>query len=204
MGPDPSNRYAESMRQAHCLTLAAMLRGATCAVIALAVAGCQGRYATFQANPDRDLTGLSKAPLMPAELRLLQRVAEVREAWQVDLPANSVLEATAREAAACFAGRNDKSTMAPVAGGFISVSSSVVQEIVVERWQEHDATVVGLQRTLINGFGAENRGFLVMFAIQPIDASRSRVYAYRREDTREQQALMRAGLNWVRGEVSCP
>jgi hypothetical protein len=170
----------------------------------MTLAGCQGRYTTFESNPDRDLTGLSIAPLLPVELRLLQRVAEVRESWVVARPADVVVSDITTRATACFAGRTQSSTLAPIGGAFMSVSGARERAVVVERWPEHDATVVGLQQARITGFGEAERGFIVMFAVQPIGPAQSQVYAYRREDSGEQRNLVQMGRSWGQGSPECP
>jgi hypothetical protein len=172
--------------------------------LCLTLAGCQGRYTTFESNPDRDLTGLSSAPLLPVELRLLQRVAEVRESWVVARPADVVVADLTTQATACFAGRTQSSTLAPIGGAYMSVSGATERAVVVERWSEHDATIIGLQQARITGFGEAERGFIVMFAVQPIGPAQSQVYAYRREDNVEHRNLVRMGRLWGQGNLSCP
>lgn len=174
------------------------------ALLLLASFGCgAGASASaFDRNPDRDLSGLVKVPLLPADLHLLRRTSEVRTSWNVPLSAADAEQRIVQGARACWKGERTSSNSSGGALGELT-KSKTARIVHVEPWPNLRAAAIGLGATTRSPtIGVNQHGFSVMFAIQSIDDDQSVVYAYRRIDNSIQRRLVELAPTWLAGETN--
>jgi hypothetical protein len=158
--------------------------------------------ATLGGNPDRDARGLRRVPLLPTDLQLLRRTAEVRVDWTVPLAADVAQRLIVAGARACWQGVRSNAT--PGGGALGELTESKATRVVhVEQWPQLRAVAIGLGVTVRSPvIGVNEAGYSVMFAIQAIDDGRSAVYGYRRVDNSVQRRFVALAPAWLSGNTT--